>query len=62
MKFPSWVNWHSIAQGLATIAQILNLAGKIVPAKYQPAVMIGLSLAQWGMGTIAHYQQPPVSA
>ena len=62
MKVPHWVNWHSIAQLLATSVQILNLAGKVVPSKYQPVVLIGLSFAQWAMGTIAQYQMPPNSA
>jgi hypothetical protein len=53
------LNWHTISQGLATAVQILNLAGKIAPPKYQPAVLIGLSFTQWAMGTIAHYQEPP---
>jgi len=60
MKRPSWVNWHSVSQAVATAAQVLNFASGKVPAKYQPVVMIGLSFAQWAMGTIAHYQQPPV--
>jgi len=61
MKVPSWVNWHVVAQGLATVAQVLNVAGKIAPLKYQAVVLIGLSFAQWGMGQIALYQQPPNS-
>lgn len=59
MKIPSWINWHTAAQLVATSVQILNVAGKIAPPKYQPAVLIGLSFAQWAMGTIAHYQLPP---
>jgi hypothetical protein len=59
MNFPSWVNWHFVAQSLATVTQILNLAGKVAPPKYEPLVLISLSFAQWAMGTIALYQQPP---
>jgi hypothetical protein len=59
MKLPSWLNWHTVAQAAATAIQIGNLAGKVVPAKYQPAVLVVVSFAQWAMGTIAHYQQPP---
>jgi hypothetical protein len=59
MKLPSWVNWHTAGQLAATTIQICNVAGKIVPAKYQPAVLIVVSFAQWVMGTVAHYQQPP---
>lgn len=59
MKIPSWINWHTVSQACATCIQILNFAGKIAPPKYQPFVTVGLSFAQWAMGTIAHYQQPP---
>jgi len=59
MKRPSWLNWHTVAQALATGAQVLNVLGKIAPPKYQPVVLIGLSFTQWAMGTIAHYQLPP---
>jgi hypothetical protein len=59
MTRPSWLNWHTCAQAAATSVQILNLVGKVAPPKYQPAVMVGLSFAQWALGTIAHYQQPP---
>ena len=61
MKFPSWVNWHFVAQSLATVAQGLNIAGKIAPPKYEPLVLISLSFVQWLMGTIALYQTPPNS-
>ena len=59
MKRPSWLNWHTVAQALATGVQVANLAGKIAPPKYQGAVLVFISFAQWAMGTIAHYQQPP---
>lgn len=54
-----FLNWHTIAQALATGVQIANLATNIVPPKYQAGVLIFVSFAQWAMGTIAHYQQPP---
>ena len=59
MKFPSLLNWHTVAQAAATTIQIGNLATNIVPAKYQGVVLVAVSFAQWIMGTIAHYQLPP---
>jgi hypothetical protein len=60
MKNLKWLNWHLVAQALATGVQIANLAGKVAPPKYQPYVLVFVSFAQWALGTIAHYQQPPV--
>lgn len=54
-----FLNWHTIAQAIATGVQIANLATNIVPDKYQPVVLIAVSFGQWALGTIAHYQQPP---
>jgi hypothetical protein len=59
MKLPSWLNWHTIAQAAATAVQIGNLATNIVPPKYQGTVLVVVSFAQWIMGEVAHYQQPP---
>jgi hypothetical protein len=59
MKRPSWLNWHTAAQAAAFVVQYGNWATNIVPEKYKPVVLVAVSFAQWGMGTIAHYQQPP---
>jgi hypothetical protein len=58
-KLLSFLNWHTIAQAAATFVQVANFTSGIVPEKYQPVVLIAVSFAQWTMGTIAHYQQPP---
>jgi hypothetical protein len=49
---------HWVAQVLAMLLQILNMASGIVPAKYQPWVAFAIAVVQAGMGLYNHYFTP----
>lgn len=49
---------HWIAQALATLLQVLNVATNIVPAKYQAIVTAAITVVQAGMGLYNHYYNP----
>jgi hypothetical protein len=49
---------HIIAQVLAMLLQVLNMASGVVPPKYQPYVMFGIAVVQAGMGLYNHYYNP----
>lgn len=54
MKF----SWHAVGQALLTGGQILNWASGVVPPKYQPYVMCGLTVTQALLGLYNHYFTP----
>lgn len=63
MKVPPFrLTWHSISQTCLILVQFGNFAAAqtgILPPKFMPYILVTVAFAQFVLGQIAHYQQPP---
>lgn len=51
-------SWNVLAQVVGTVAQIANVAGQLVPAKYQGTLAAGIGALQGIAAFLAHFSTP----